>query len=170
MVTSLSETKREATEDPKIKAQTDALRLISYQPRSVSEVRMRLKQKKHAPALVEEVIENLKKKGFLDDAKFAKLYANNSVSSRPAGKRRLEMELKRKGLSPEHVATAMDSVKDTDEKEVARDLVRRRFEKMTGLPPEKKKARLFGFLKRRGFTDGAIYAALKDLFEDVPEE
>lgn len=166
----MSDEKRQETEDPKIKAQTDALRLISYSPRSVAEVRMRLKQKKHAPALIEEVIENLKKKGFLDDAKFGRLYANASVSSRPAGKRRLEMELKRKGLSADDVATAMDSVKEVDEKETARDLVRRRFAKMTGLTPEKKKARLFGFLKRRGFADGAIYAALKDLFEEVPEE
>ena len=80
------------------------------------------------------------------------------------GKRRLEFDLSKKGLSKETVRKAMDSLGDYDEKKAAKDLVFSRFQKMTGVPDEKKKARLFAFLRRRGFSTETIFSVLSDLF------
>lgn len=156
---------------PQDKVKSDALRLLSVRPRSVEELRGRLKLKKYPADRIDEVLELLKKQGLLDDEKFAKLFASSSVHSRPMGRRRLAMEMKKKGLSARTIEGAMTEFKDYDEKAAAKELVANRFRRTTGMTPQKKKARFFGFLKRRGFSNDAIFAALSDLFkEDVISE
>lgn len=151
-------------DDAFLKAKSDALRLLSFRVRSVKELEDRLKKKKVASDLIEKVVQGLKSQGLLDDEKFAKLFAHSSVYTRPMGRRRLEFDLSKKGLSKETVRKTMDSLGDYDEKKAAKELVFGRFQKMTGVPDEKKKARLFAFLRRRGFSTETIFSALSDLF------
>lgn len=149
-----------------LKAKSDALRLLSFRPRSVRELQDRLKKKKYAPTLVEKVLRGLKGQGLLDDEKYARLFAHSTVYTRPMGKRKLEFDLSRKGLSKDIVQKTLDSLGDYDEKKAARDLVFGRFRKMTGVPDEKKKARLFAFLRRRGFSTEVIFSVLSSLFQE----
>ncbi len=148
------------------KAKSDALRLLAARPRSVEELRGRLKLKKHPAEEIENVLETLKKQGLLDDEKFAKLMTVSKTLSRPVGRRQLEMDMKRKGISTRIIESTMSGLTDYDEKEAVRKLVESRAARMKGLPPEKRKARLFGFLKRRGFSSDAIYSVLKGLVSD----
>ena len=149
------------------KAKSDALRLLSFRPRSVAELRQRLKLKKYPESIIAPVIELLQKQHLLDDEKFAKLFANSRVNSRPAGKRQIELDLKKKGLPGDLIRRTMESLTDYDEKKTARDLVRRKKQKMSGVSDEKKKARLFGFLQRRGFSSGVIFSVLSELFAEA---
>ena len=146
-----------------LKAKSDALRLLSFRPRSVEELRRRLKLKKVSDPVVQEVIDSFKRQGLLDDAKFAKLYASSSVSMRPVGRRNLRQDLKMKGISAPVIEDALKDLEDYDEKEAACKLVLGRFERMTGISTEKKKARIYGFLKRRGFSDETIYGVFDKL-------
>jgi len=152
-----------------MKVKSDALRLLSFRPRSVKELRDRLKLKRYPEAVIDNALDVLSKQGLLNDEKFAKLFAESRVYSKPTGKRQLEIDLKKKGLPKELVEKTLSDLKDYDEKKAARDLVFNRFQKMTGISDEKKKARLFGFLKRRGFGNDAIFAALNELFKGGEE-
>lgn len=149
-----------------IKVKSDALRLLSVRPRSVAELEERLRLKKHPEEAIQETLRLLKTQGLLDDLKFAKFFANSRTHHRPLGRGRLEFELKKKGLSKQAVAGALAGLGDVDEKKTARDLVFGRFQKMTGLSDEKKKNRLFGFLKRRGFSNDVIFPVISELFKD----
>ena len=153
-----------------LKIKSDALRLLSFRPRSEEELRQRLKLKKHPAPLIDEVIGTFKRQGVLDDTKFAKLFAESRVYSRPAGKKNLELDLKKKGIPQALVQETLAGLKDYDEKKIAKDLVFKRYQKMTGIPRERKKARLFGFLKRRGFGNDVIFSVLSDLFSEVSSE
>ncbi len=154
-------------QDPLLKAKSDALRLLSFRPRSVDEMRRRLRLKRYGPGLVDQVIEVLSRQGLLDDEKFAKLYSQSRLFTRPSGKRQIEFELKRKGVPKEVVARTMEGLEGYDEKRAAVDLVRLRMAKMTGVSAQKKKARVFGFLKRRGFSNSAIFSVFDELFKDT---
>ena len=151
-----------------LKAKSDALRLISFQPRSIEELKMRLKQKKHAPELVEEVLATLKKQGLIDDEKFAQLFANSKVS-KPVGRRRLEGDMKKKGLKAEVISKTLAGLEDYDEKKMARELAQSRYQRIKDLPAQKIKARLFGLLSRRGFRSDTIYAVVAELFKNDGE-
>jgi regulatory protein len=149
-----------------LKAKSDALRLLSFSPRSVEELKKRLlMKKKYDGPLVDEVIELFKKQGLLDDVKFAKLYASSRVHSRPSGRRQLEIDLKRKGVPGALISQTLSSLEEYDEEKTAKSLAEGRYLKMTGLTVEKKKARIYGLLKRRGFQDEVIYKVFDGLFK-----
>ena len=153
------------------KTKSDALRLLAARPRSVQELRGRLELKKHPAERIEPVIELLKKQGLLDDEKFAKLLAVSKTLSRPVGKRQLEMDLKKKGIAPGIIEGTLSGLTDYDEKESIRKLAQSRAGRMNGISAEKKKARLFGFLKRRGFSSDAIFSVLPEfLSQDSDSE
>ena len=152
-----------------MKAKSDALRLLSFRPRSVEELRGKLRVKKYAPGTIDNVIEVLRKQGLLDDEKFAKLYSNARVHASPRGIRQVEQELKKKGLSNDLIQRTVANLHDYDEKKTAYELAHRRFEKMTGISAVKKKTRIYGLLKRRGFQTDVIFAVLKDLFQGISE-
>lgn len=149
-----------------LKAKSDALRLLSFKPRSVEEMRTRLTAKKYSPKIVEEVLSVLETQGLLNDEKFARLFANSRVYTRPTGKKQLAFDLKKKGLAASLVDATIKNLQDYDEKKMAKDLVYTRIQKMTGVSNEKKKSRIYGFLKRRGFDNDVIFATLDELIHD----
>ena len=148
-----------------LKAKSDALRLLSFSARSAKELHGRLKQKKYSDEMVDRVIEGFRKQGLVDDEKFAKLFAESRIYSRPTGKKQLAMDLKKKGLSPELVTQTVANLKDYDEKKMVRELALKRLKSMAGISREKKKTRLFGFLKRRGFGNESIFFVLNEVLK-----
>ncbi|MBI4352771.1 MAG: regulatory protein RecX [Candidatus Omnitrophica bacterium] len=149
-----------------LQAKSEALKLLAVRPRSVRELEERLRRKKHAQAVILQVVEELKRQGLLDDEKFAKLYAHSRIYTKPVSKKKIEEDLKRKGVSGDIAQKTLVSFGE-DEKARARELILRRFEKMTGISDEKKKMRLYGFLKRRGFGSEVIFGVLGELFQGV---
>ena len=152
-------------EEKLIRAKTDALRLISFRPRSIEEMRGKLKLKKYDDALIDEAIAALKKQNLLNDELFAKFFANSKMFTRPSGKKLLQAELKRKGVSENLVSKTLEGMEDYDEKKTAKELVMGRFERTKDLPKEKRKARIFSFLQRRGFDSSVIFSVLDELFK-----
>ena len=163
----MKEKQLDGPEDRLLKAKSDALRLLGHASRSVEELKTRLKKKKYSDEIVSDVIDSFKRQGLLDDEKFAKLLAASRSYTRPTGRRQLEFDMRRKGLSKESIGRAIEGLGEIDEKKTARDLVFTRFSKMTGISDQKKKTRLFGFLKRRGFANETIFAVMNELFKDM---
>ncbi len=158
---------KNASEDLSVKIKTDALRLLSFRPRSIEELRQRLRLKKYTAEAIEGVIETFTRQGLLNDALFARFFATSKIYTRPVGKRQLEIDLKKKGLSGPLIQETLGGLSDYDEKKTALDLARERFLRMADLSGEKKKARLFSFLKRRGFSNDSIFAAIRELLKNA---
>jgi regulatory protein len=142
--------------DEKKEARACALRLIKFRPRSEREIRDKLALKNYAGPVIEETIGFLKRSRLIDDDMFARAWVEGRVR-RPLGRERLRRELEAKGVSRQHIEAALeDAFKNIDEKEVVRGLIRHRMEQMTGLESEQVKARLFGYLVRRGYPQHLV--------------
>ena len=152
------------------KTKKAALRLLAFRPRSESELRQRLAQKKLPADAIERTVDELRQSGMLDDEKFAKLYALSRIQSRAFGKDRVRRELSRRGLSGASVENAMRSIEDIDEEAPARELAQKRLASMKGLPREAKKRRLHGALLRRGFSANVTFRVLDRLLGPSEEE
>ena len=155
---------KELTESEK--AKSAVLKFLSVRPRSRAEIVKKLQTKRYPAAVIEETVVLLTKQGLVDDEKFAKLFANSQVYSRPTGSRKLAFDLKQKGLSAELIEKTISGIPDYDEKKMARELVIKRLRSMKGVSEEAKKRRLFSFLQRRGFSTNVIFEALKIQNED----
>lgn len=136
------------------KAYAAALNYVSIRVRSEKEIKEYGFRKKWEPEQTERVIERLRTKGYLNDASFAARWAENRQLSKPMSKRRLEQELRQKGIGSEEVEAALT---DFDEKEMLRRVVEKKALKYKD-QPDKFKA----FLLRQGFSYDAIKEVLAE--------
>jgi regulatory protein len=137
-----------------------ALRFLAPRPRSEAEVRRRLKQHQIVPALIDGVIERLRRASLLDDQAFANYWVENRNTFRPRSARVLRAELRQKGLPDEAVRAALT---ETDDAAAAYTVAAQRARRLTGLEYNEFRRRLGDFLARRGFN----YDTLEPVVERV---
>jgi len=104
------------------KAYVRALDLVSRRLRSEKEIRDYAWRKQWSEEVRERVVERLKDRGYLDDAKFAEAFVRSRVNSRSFSRRKMEQELMKKGIGRDLIAQALAS-EDFDESESLKKLV-----------------------------------------------
>jgi regulatory protein len=138
-----------------------ALRYLSYRPRSKLEVQNYLRQKGCAPEVTDGVIAKLCSLNYLDDLSFAQIWTRSRLESRGYGPRRVEQELRIKGISAEVIRQVLqESLQQTSEQESARKILTKRFGSMS-LQDGKTQRRAVALLQRRGFSSKVIFSLLK---------
>ena len=142
-----------------------ALKLLERTRRTRSDLARRLKDKGFAVPAIAEVLDRLVEVGLIDDSEYARAWLAGRWGRRPSGWRRLQQELRAKGIADDDIerARALLAERGTapDEVESAAKLVaqaRRRFGK---LEPYVQRQRLYALLARRGFDSDTIRRALE---------
>jgi len=133
-----------------------AIRLISQRDRTEEEIKKRLEKKGISEKDITETIQYLKQKGFIDDRKFVHK-AEKIAEDRFLGKIGLQNYLMRKGIHKELI----DTLPDIDETNIALRLIERKKYLIKDASVEKKKAKIAGFLLRRGFSWDTVNKCLK---------
>jgi len=142
-----------------------ALRLLSFRPRSVAEVRKKLVEKGIDEEFVDAVLERLSDDGYLGDQSFAEEWVENRSTFRPRSRRMLHYELKQKGVAEEHIQNALASIKD--EPDLAHQAAIRYAERLADQDWESFRKRLGAFLGRRGFSYGTVAPVVKQVWEEL---
>lgn len=150
--------------DPLTKAKSDALKLLSFRARSCAELGKRLREKGYDESVTGEVLEIFKRQHLIDDEKFAEEFVQSRGAHGASGRRRLERDLKAKGLAPAAVSQALAKFGPEEEARQALEIAEKRITAWRDLPKPKQRQRLFGFLARRGFSSDAINEAFKKVF------
>lgn len=147
----------------------DALKLLERVRRTRGDLARRLRDKGHAAATVEQVIERLVEVGLVDDVEFARAWLAGKWGRKPSGWRRLEQELRAKGVGAEDVAAARAQLEEregaADEIETARRVIAESARRFANLEPRVRRQRLYALLVRRGFDGDVIRRALA-----IPDE
>lgn len=142
------------------------MRYLSYRPRSELEVRNYLRQKGCEPKLSATVIAKLHSLNYLDDLSFAQVWARSRLESRGYGPRRVEQELRQKGIDTGVIRQAVqESLQLTSEQERAREILTKRFGGAI-LQDAKAQRRAVALLQRRGFSSKVIFELLKYRIDD----
>lgn len=144
---------------------TRALKLLSYKPRSVAEMRARLNEKEWADAqVVEQVIARLSELGYLDDEQFAARYADARLTVKPLGRTRLRRDLQRRKVSAQVVEQALEQAYEehSEEELIARAITKRT--RLKGAPTTREESKkLFDYLIRRGFSYDLVLKKVREL-------
>src|SRR3972149_5579837 len=136
-------------EDAGDKAYQQALKLLSYRPRSEAEVRKKLEQRKQPESIIVEVLERLRRSGLIDDARFARDWAENRSEFRPRSRRALAIEMRQRGVDNESIAQAVAGLDDED---LACQAAIKYSRRLHDLEWQVFRQKLTGFLSRRGFS------------------
>jgi len=84
-----------------------ALRLLSYRPRSIREIKKRLTKTNADTNTINRVINNLIEQNLLNDQEFARWWVDQRVKFRPRGNYALTQELVQKGLDREIIDSVL---------------------------------------------------------------
>jgi regulatory protein len=140
-----------------------AIRFLSYRPRSESEVRLKLRQRRFDGETVEKTVARLKQQGLLDDDAFAHFWKESRQSFHPRSGRLITHELRQKGVSPEIAQVVADEV---DEEEAAYRAAQKRAPRLLVLDYGDFQRRLGGYLRRRGFSYGITKKTVDRLWRE----
>ena len=135
------------------RARNAAYRLLTYRPRSRAELIQKLRDKEFDEAAVEAVVTDLIRLGYVNDRLFAEQWASSRVRLRAFGRRRIELELRNKGVGREIIDEALAAVFGAEpELGTAMSAAERKLNTMRSADRETRRRRLAGFLERKGYS------------------
>lgn len=140
-----------------------ALRALGRRERSVAELRRWLAERGVAKDEVETVVVRLEEIGELDDARFARRYAEDKRELSGWGSERIRGALGERGVAAEHIEAALGEEAEAEQVSRAARLLARR---EAALDSEADRARALGFLNRKGFSYEVAHEAIRASLRD----
>ena len=149
------------TLDSRDRALDLAFRYLGPRDRTVAETRRYLEGKRVDPTAITAAVAELAEQGYLDDARYAKRFAEDRRELDDWGAERIERRLLAAGVDPDLVAAALAQQAAEDELAAAVALLRRRFPN----PPtnDRERNRALGVLVRKGYESGLAHEAVRAL-------
>jgi regulatory protein len=130
-------------------------------------MQQRVESGEQGESTINAVLAHLKEHGYLDDAAFAETYTRLRKENEKFGQRRVQQDLRNKGVPTNLIAPTVDAAyAQTNEETLARQHLERK--RMRKPQNEKETARIMRRLVGAGFSTGVIYKILRQW--DVPDE
>jgi regulatory protein len=141
-----------------------AMKYLSGRLHSRQELRKKLVRQEYSQPLIDDVLDELKRLGYIDDERFAKTKALSAAQHKHHGPRRAMMELMRAGVKKDVAQVAVGEVYESNDNVAeARKLAQKQAARLKKLDPQVARRRLAGMLARRGFD----YDSIKPVIEEV---
>ncbi len=141
-----------------------ALKLIERMRRTRSDLTKRLRDKGYVAPVVDEILDRLTAVGLVDDIEYARAFLRGRWGRRAAGWRRLEQDLRGRGIAADDIDRARAALEqefgDVDETASARRVIEQAARRYAKLDPRIRRQRLYALLQRRGFDGDVIRKAL----------
>lgn len=143
-------------------------RLVAHRPRTAAEVQRRLAEKGFPPEVARAALLQAQGAGIVDDALFARLYADDRLLSRPCSRRLLAQELRDRGVdAPLAERAAQAALPELTEEDLARRALEGRLPLWQGLAPDVARHRAAAFLLRRGFPPDLARTVVEQAWGEV---
>jgi regulatory protein len=136
-----------------------AYRYLERRDRTVLEMRRYLEGKRVEPSAIEHALAQLLEQGYLDDARFARQFAEDKRLLEEWGADRIERRLAALGVPVDIVRDVVATRDRGGELAAAVGLLRRRFPQMGSDPRER--GRAHGVLVRKGYEPELAWDALR---------
>ena len=135
-----------------------ALKALGQKERTVAEMGSWLRARGVAPEETDEVIDRLIASEVLDDARYARRYAEDKRQLKRWGSERIRAALLDRGISPEDAEGALGDADTEQEVERAVELLR---DRGATLEAALDRQRALGMLVRRGYDSEVAYEAIR---------
>lgn len=140
--------------------------LLKSRPRSKKELTDRLKEKSFKDTVIARALEFLEKNALVDDRMFAREWIESRIK-KPLSIQKIVLELKLKGIDEQIIENQIKKIEiGYSEEKTAAIIAKEQLNKLKNLDSQKAKARVYGYLLRRGFSPEIITDILEKL---IPE-
>jgi regulatory protein len=135
-----------------------AYRAVGHRDRTVAELRTLLERKRVEPESIAAAVAELREAGLVDDARYARRFAEDKRELESWGAERIARELQRRGIAPDLIEAVVADRSREAELETALLLLQRR------VPPpadDRERDRAWRLLLRRGYEAELAYEAIR---------
>lgn len=150
------------------KAKAKAMDALSRRAMSEKELRDKLLEKGFDGQIIDMTVDEFTDLGYLDDAAFAAMFAEQAMEGKGWGKRKIKYELLQKGVDGAVINEALEQFDDAPHERMA-ELLRMKYGQLD-LSDRKQQERATRFLASRGydFSDiGAAFARYRERQEEA---
>ena len=137
----------------------------SYQERSHQEVQQKLAEMRMIPEAIDQIIGHLLEHNFLNEERFAKTYVSGKFRIKKWGRRRLTLELKKKGVGKFNINQALNEINEDEYVEAFTALAEKRITYIKEINKLKKKKKLEDYLLYRGWESHLVYEKVNHLIK-----
>ena len=145
-----------------------AFRLLGRRQHSSSELRRKLWNKDYEQKLIDEVIEDLSKNGYIDDTEFIRVFMAEKSKTKNWSRKRIKSELIKRGLDSKLIDKILSEQYSESDFDNASTVAKKKVEVLTKRNLEKKELRtkLSTYLFSKGFD----YELIKDVVDQILKE
>ena len=126
---------------------------------TVAELRLRLERKHVSPEAIEDAVAELEETGFLDDARYARQFAEDKRELEQWGRDRIAQDLRRRGIAPQLIDAAVSTHDRDSELRTALLLLKQRYPDAPR--NDRDRDRAWQMLVRRGYSSDLSYDAIR---------
>jgi len=146
-----------------------AFRYLGRRQHSTSELRIKLKQKGYETELINEVLDDLKNKNYLDDTEFAKMFVEEKIKLKLWTEQKLRSELIKRGIKSEIISDVLRNIiSEEDKLNNVITVASKKYDTLKNRKLDKDliKKKLITFLNSRGYD----YAVIKEVCDELIKE
>ncbi|MBN1213047.1 MAG: regulatory protein RecX [candidate division Zixibacteria bacterium] len=153
------------TEAERIECDRQVSQFLGVREHSVGELKAKLARRRFDGELINKTVRKYVDMGLVDDARFAKKLAEQTMERNPSGRVYLTAVLRRKKISRELAEQVADMVlSGRDENELAVDALKKRWHVFCHFELERARRKAYNYLSRRGIGYAAAKAAFERLY------
>lgn len=150
------------------RAKNVAYRFLATRPRSRAEIEAKLHERKFDDATIDGVLASLVRLGYVNDRQFADQWSRSRIRLRGFGRRRIEGELRNKGINRDTIQEVLAEVLgEVKEIETAKLVAKKKLNTMRSVDRSALRRRLAGFLERKGFSFEIIRMVLTESADTI---
>lgn len=153
------------------KIKNQAFRFLSLRNHSSHELKLKLIKKNYPKELIDDAIEQLKVKNFINDREFARQYIDEKINKKKSGFFKIKSELNKKGIERELIEELLSSLNSQISLDIASNLAKKKYDQLIQkkIDHRKLKKKIFSFLASKGFESDIILSVFNKL-KFHPEE
>lgn len=136
-----------------------ALNMIERKPRTTAELATALRRKGYVQEAIEGCLTRLQHNGLLDDAGYARRFAEQRATNQRKGRMLIRQELLQRGVGRSDAEEAVSAIDADVERQAALALARKRWPQTKGSDYERR-MKLIGMLLRRGYSQSIAREAV----------
>ncbi len=144
-----------------------ALNYLTYRSRTIKEVKDYLKRKKFRQDVIDETLDKLIEYNYLNDRDFVKLAYESNKVGKQLSKKRLEYDLKNKGINREDLKLLESLYSDKEEREHCYYHFQILTKKTEGFPYNKRIQKIMHGLNSKGFGYNLYSSFLNEIDKDT---
>ena len=140
-----------------------AANFCAYQERTQQEVRKRLAELEVEGDEAEEMIVWLIENNYLNEERFARIFAGSKFRQKRWGRLKIRQELKMRGVSEYCLKAGMSEIEDEDYIQTLTDLLEKKAKEIKESNPLKRKQKLLSYALSKGFESDLVFDLMKNL-------